>query len=212
MVPLYLYKVFSSLISTKLLLGILFLTSSIDFIEFFSQIGVSNIVVYINHCDMDESWPDIVELEIRQYLSNYGFDGDNITVIYGSTSKVLEGNKKYDESIHELIKTMDSWEKEEVTTVGEYSEFESYIYLFSRDENKQASVVFEGDTLQIKFDSGESEGIVFYPEGIDMLMPGDYTALSLKLNKNVTFKKGDNFEIVKDGNIIGVGTVTNIIE
>jgi len=56
------------------------------------QVGVPNIVVYLNKCDMvdDEELLELVEMEVRELLSEYEFDGDNIPVIRGSALKALE--------------------------------------------------------------------------------------------------------------------------
>ncbi len=58
------------------------------------QVGVPHIVVFMNKCDMvdDEELLDLVELEVRELLSQYKFDGDNIPIIRGSALKALEGD------------------------------------------------------------------------------------------------------------------------
>jgi elongation factor Tu len=58
------------------------------------QVGVPNIIVYLNKCDMvdDEELLELVELEVRELLTEYDFDGDNIPVIHGSALKSLECN------------------------------------------------------------------------------------------------------------------------
>lgn len=57
------------------------------------QVGVKNIVVFLNKCDMvdDKEMIDLVEMEIRSLLSEYGFDGDNATIIHGSAKGALDG-------------------------------------------------------------------------------------------------------------------------
>ena len=58
------------------------------------QVGVPNIVVFLNKCDMvdDEELIELVEMELRELLSKYEFDGDNITIIRGSALKALESD------------------------------------------------------------------------------------------------------------------------
>ena len=75
------------------------------------QVGVPRMVVYMNKCDMvdDEELLDLVEMEIRELLSKYGFDGDNTPVIRGSALKALEGDEKYVKSIEELMDAVDEW-------------------------------------------------------------------------------------------------------
>ena len=75
------------------------------------QVNVPQIVVFLNKCDMvsDPELLDLVELEVRDLLSKYGFDGDNTPIIRGSALKALEGDTKYEESIVELMKAVDNF-------------------------------------------------------------------------------------------------------
>lgn len=75
------------------------------------QVGVPYIVVYLNKVDMvdDEELLDLVEMEVRELLSEYGFPGDEIPVVKGSSLKALEGDAKAEEQILELIKAVDEY-------------------------------------------------------------------------------------------------------
>lgn len=75
------------------------------------QVGVPYIVVFLNKCDMvdDEELIDLVEMEVRELLSEYGFDGDNTPVIRGSALKALEGDAKWSERIDELMNAVDTF-------------------------------------------------------------------------------------------------------
>ena len=75
------------------------------------QVGVKYIVVYLNKCDMvdDEELIDLVEMEVRELLNEYGFDGDETPVIRGSALKALEGDPKYEQSIYDLMDAVDTW-------------------------------------------------------------------------------------------------------
>ena len=75
------------------------------------QVGVPRMVVFMNKCDMvdDEELLDLVEMEIRELLTSYGFDGDNTPIIRGSALKALEGDPKYVEKINELMDAVDEW-------------------------------------------------------------------------------------------------------
>ena len=75
------------------------------------QVGVPKMVVFINKCDMvdDPELLDLVEMEIRELLTEYGFDGDNTPVVRGSALKALEGDEKYVKAIDELMDAVDSW-------------------------------------------------------------------------------------------------------
>ena len=75
------------------------------------QVGVPYIVVFLNKCDMvdDEELIDLVEMEVRELLSEYGFDGDNAPVIRGSALKALEGDDKYVGAIKELMDAVEEF-------------------------------------------------------------------------------------------------------
>lgn len=75
------------------------------------QVGVPKIVVFLNKCDFmtDPDMQDLVEMEVRELLSKYGFDGDNTPVIRGSGLKALEGDPVWEAKIDELMDAVDSW-------------------------------------------------------------------------------------------------------
>ena len=85
------------------------------------QVGVPRLVVFMNKCDMvdDEELLDLVEMEVREMLSSYEFDGDNIPFIKGSALKALEavqanpsiqrGQDKWVDKIWELMDAIDSY-------------------------------------------------------------------------------------------------------
>ena len=75
------------------------------------QVGVPRMVVFLNKCDMvdDEELLDLVEMEVRELLTEYGFDGDNTPIIRGSALKALEGDPKYVKAIEELMDAVDEW-------------------------------------------------------------------------------------------------------
>ena len=75
------------------------------------QVGVPKIVVFMNKCDMvdDEELLELVEMEIRDLLNEYGFDGDNTPIIRGSALKALEGDANYAAKIDELMDAVDSY-------------------------------------------------------------------------------------------------------
>ena len=75
------------------------------------QVGVPYIVVFLNKCDMvdDEELIDLVEMEVRELLNEYGFDGDNAPIIRGSALKALEGDPKWTPAIKELLDAVDEY-------------------------------------------------------------------------------------------------------
>ena len=75
------------------------------------QVGVPRMVVFLNKCDMVdyEELLDLVEMEVRKLLTEYGFDGDNTPIIRGSALKALEGDPKYVKAIEDLMDAVDEW-------------------------------------------------------------------------------------------------------
>ncbi|KWW21571.1 elongation factor Tu [Peribacillus simplex] len=75
------------------------------------QVGVPYLVVFMNKCDMvdDEELLELVEMEIRDLLSEYEFPGDDIPVIKGSALKALQGDAAWEEKIHELMTAVDEY-------------------------------------------------------------------------------------------------------
>ena len=75
------------------------------------QVGVPKIVVFLNKCDMvdDEELIDLVEMEVRELLDEYGFDGDSCPIIRGSALKALEGDPAYEAKIDELMDAVDEY-------------------------------------------------------------------------------------------------------
>jgi len=75
------------------------------------QVGVPKIVVFMNKCDQvdDPELLDLVEMEVRELLSEYEFDGDNCPIIRGSALKALEGDADNEQAIKDLMAAVDSY-------------------------------------------------------------------------------------------------------
>ena len=75
------------------------------------NVGVPYIVVFLNKMDMvdDEELLELVEMEVRDLLSEYDFPGDDVRVIAGSALKALEGDESYEEKILELMAAVDEY-------------------------------------------------------------------------------------------------------
>ena len=75
------------------------------------QVGVPYIIVFLNKCDMvdDEELIDLVEMEVRELLSEYDFPGDDTPVIRGSALKALEGDPQWTPAIDELMEAVDTY-------------------------------------------------------------------------------------------------------
>ncbi len=75
------------------------------------QVGVPKMVVFLNKCDMvdDEELIDLVEMEVRELLTEYGFDGDNTPIIRGSAFCAMNDDPKWTPAIKELLDAVDSY-------------------------------------------------------------------------------------------------------
>ena len=75
------------------------------------QVGVPYIVVFLNKVDMvdDEELLELVEMEVRELLTEYDFPGDDVPVIAGSALRALEGDESYEEKILELMAAVDEY-------------------------------------------------------------------------------------------------------
>ncbi|MBE4704109.1 elongation factor Tu [Spiroplasma platyhelix] len=74
------------------------------------QVGVKDIVVFLNKCDMvdDPELIELIDVEVRELLSEYGFDGDNASIIQGSAKGALDGKSEWVEKIRELLDAVDT--------------------------------------------------------------------------------------------------------
>ena len=75
------------------------------------QVGVPRLIVFMNKCDLvdDEELLDLVEMEIRDLLSEYDFPGDDLPVIRGSAFQAMQGNKEAEKAIEELMAAVDEY-------------------------------------------------------------------------------------------------------
>ena len=80
------------------------------------QVGVPRLLVWLNKCDMvdDEELLELVEMEVRDLLSEYGFPGDDTPIIRGSALKALEGDAEYEQKILDLMAEVDAYIPEPV--------------------------------------------------------------------------------------------------
>ena len=75
------------------------------------QVNVPKLVVFLNKCDMveDEEMLELVEIEMRELLDQYEYDGDNTPIIRGSALGALNGVPKWEESVMKLMDAVDEW-------------------------------------------------------------------------------------------------------
>lgn len=270
------------------------------------QVGVPNIVVFLNKCDMmdDPEMQELVEMEVRDLLSSYGFDGDNTPVIKGSALQALNGNPEFEAKIDELMAAVDSYIPEpqrdtdkpfllaiedvftisgrgtvvtgrvergelklndEVEIVGlkptqktvvtgiemfrkqldsaqagdnagillrgtkkedvqrgqvlckpgsitPHTRFTAEVYVLKKEEGGRHTPVFKGYRPQFYFRTTDVTGAIELAEGVEMIMPGDNTKITVSLIAPVAIEKGTKFSIREGGRTVGAGTVTEILE
>ena len=269
------------------------------------QVNVPAIVVFMNKCDMvqDKEILDLVELEIRELLSKYGFPGDTTPVIKGSALKALEGDPESVKQIEELMKAVDDFiptpkrdldkpflmpiedvftisgrgtvvtgriergvvkindeveivgirdlkktivtgiemfkkslkegqagdnvgvllrgiERTDVErgqvlakpgTVKPHVEFESEVYVLSKEEGGRHKPFFSGYRPQFYIRTTDVTGEVVLPEGVEMVLPGDNVKMTVKLITPVALEEGMRFAIREGSSTVGHGVVTKII-
>ena len=272
------------------------------------QVGVPSIVVALNKCDMvdDEELIELVEMEVRELLSQYEFPGDDIPVVRVAAFPALQGDEKWGQSIMDLMDAVDSYiptpereidkpflmpiedvftitgrgtvvtgriergivkvneeieivgirpgiplkttvtgvemfrklldegqagenvgvllrgtKREEVErgqvcckpgTITPHTEFEAQVYILSKDEGGRHTPFFNNYRPQFYFRTTDVTGVVYLPDGKDMVMPGDNTDMRVELIQSIAMEDGLRFAIREGGRTVGAGRVTKILK
>ena len=265
------------------------------------QVGVPYIIVFLNKCDMvdDEELLELVEMEVRELLSQYDFPGDD-----GSALQALNGVAEWEEKILELANHLDTYIPEperaidqpfllpiedvfsisgrgtvvtgrvergiirtgdEVEIVGikpttkttvtgvemfrklldegragenigallrgtkreeiergqvlakpgsitPHTDFESEVYVLSKDEGGRHTPFFKGYRPQFYFRTTDVTGTIELPEGVEMVMPGDNIKMTVSLIHPIAMDQGLRFAIREGGRTVGAGVVAKIIK
>jgi len=269
------------------------------------QVNIPAMVVFLNKCDMvqDPELLDLVEMEIRELLKKYQFDGDKVPIIRGSATKALEGDAQSEQEILDLMKAVDEniptptrdldkpflmpvedvfsikgrgtvvtgrvergkvkvneeieivgirptkktvvtgvemfrktldegqagdnigvllrgIEKDDVErgqvlakpgTITPHTEFEAEVYVLTKDEGGRHTPFFTGYRPQFYLRTTDVTGEVTLPKGVEMVMPGDNTKMTVKLIVPVAIEEGLRFAIREGGHTVGAGAVSKII-
>ena len=270
------------------------------------NVGVPKIVVFLNKCDMvdDEELLELVEMEVRELLSQYDFPGDDTPIIRGSALQALNGVAEWEEKILELAQALDTYIPEperaidqpfllpiedvfsisgrgtvvtgrvergiirtgdEVEIVGikptskttvtgvemfrklldegragenigallrgtkreeiergqvlakpgsitPHTDFESEVYVLSKDEGGRHTPFFKGYRPQFYFRTTDVTGTIELPEGVEMVMPGDNIKMTVSLIHPIAMDQGLRFAIREGGRTVGAGVVAKIIK
>jgi elongation factor Tu len=271
------------------------------------QVGVPRMVVFMNKVDLvdDPELLELVEMEIRELLTFYGFDGDNTPIIQGSATGALAGEAKWVKAIDELMEAVDSYiplpprpvdqpflmsvedvfsitgrgtvatgriergrikvgeaieivglmeaplpstvtgvemfrklldqgeagdnaglllrgiEKNQIRrgmvlckpgSITPHTEFKCEVYVLSKEEGGRHTPFFNKYRPQFYFRTTDVTGEVELPTGTEMVMPGDNSALTVKLIQPIAMEKGLKFAIREGGRTVGAGQVTEILK
>ena len=270
------------------------------------QVGVPYILVFLNKCDMvdDEELLDLVEMDVRELLSEYKFPGDDTPVIRGSALGALNGEEKWVEKILELADALDTYipepkrdidhpfllpiedvfsisgrgtvvtgrvergivrvsdeveivgirettktvvtgvemfrklldqgqagdnvgvllrgtKREDVErgqvlahpgTITPHTKFDGEVYVLSKDEGGRHTPFFKGYRPQFFFRTTDITGSIDLGEGVEMVMPGDNTKMTVTLIHPVAMAAGERFAIREGGRTVGAGVVSTILE
>ena len=270
------------------------------------QVGVPSIVVALNKADMvdDEELLDLVELEVRELLTEYEFAGDDTPIVRVSALKALEGDADAAQGILALMNAVDEWvpqperdvdrpllmsiedvvtitgrgtvvtgrieqgqvkvsdeveivglrptqksvvtgvemfrkfldsgqagdnvgillrgtKKEDVErgqvlckpgSITPHTNFEANVYVLKKEEGGRHKPFFSNYRPQFYFRTTDVTGSISLPEGTEMVMPGDNTAMTVELQKPIAMDEGLRFAIREGGRTVGSGVVTKILK
>jgi elongation factor Tu len=271
------------------------------------QVGVPRMVVFMNKVDLvdDPELLELVEMEIRELLTFYGFDGDNTPIIQGSATGALAGEAKWIKAIDELMEAVDSYiplpprpvdqpflmsvedvfsitgrgtvatgriergrikvgeaieivglmeaplastvtgvemfrklldageagdnaglllrgiEKNQIRrgmvlckpgSITPHTDFKCEVYVLSKEEGGRHTPFFNKYRPQFYFRTTDVTGEVELPAGTEMVMPGDNSALTVKLIQPIAMEKGLKFAIREGGRTVGAGQVIEILK
>jgi elongation factor Tu len=271
------------------------------------QVGVPYIVVAMNKCDMvdDPELLDLVEMEVRELLSQYEFPGDDVPVVRISALKALEGDADAQKGIWDLMEACDTYipeptrdtdkpflmsiedvfsitgrgtvvtgrvergvlkKMEEIEIVGltekptkttatdlemfrklldevqagdnvgvlvrgvdkddvqrgqvlakpgsitPHTNFEAQVYVLSKEEGGRHTPFFNNYRPQFYFRTTDVTGSVELAGGVEMVMPGDNTEMTVELIAPIAMEEGLRFAIREGGRTVGAGRVTKILK
>jgi len=270
------------------------------------QVEVPCLVVALNKVDAvdDPELLDLVELEVREMLTGFGFPGDDVPVVRVSALKALQGEQEGVDGILKLMDALDEYvplpqrevdkpflmpiedvfsisgrgtvvtgrvdrgkvkvgeeveiigftptqkkvvtgvemfkklldegvagdnigvllrgtEKDDVErgqvlakpgSITPHTKFTARVYVLNKDEGGRHTPFFNNYRPQFYIRTTDVTGSLHLPQGVEMVMPGDNTDVSVELISPVALEKGSRFAIREGGRTVGAGTVTEIVE
>ena len=166
------------------------------------QVGVPYMVVFLNKADMvdDEELLELVEVEVRDLLSEYDFPGDDIPFITGSALKALEGDETYKQKIYDLADALDSYIPEPVRDLDKpfLMPVEDVFSITGRGTvatgRIEQGIVHTGDTVEIvgihPTSSTVVTGVEMFRKILDQGQAGDNVGCLLRGTKREEIERG----------------------
>jgi elongation factor Tu len=97
-------------------------------------------------------------------------------------------------------------------SITPHTEFESQVYILSKDEGGRHTPFFDGYKPQFYFRTTDVTGVAHLPEGVEMVMPGDNVEMKVDLDKPIAMEEGLRFAIREGGRTVGAGRVTKVVK
>jgi elongation factor Tu len=139
----------------------------------------------------------VTGIEMFNKQLDQGQAGDNAGIL-------LRGTKKEDVERGQVLAKPGS--------ITPHSEFEAEAYILSKDEGGRHTPFFKGYKPQFFVRTADVTGEIILPEGVEMIMPGDTTKMTVKLINTVPLEEKSRFAIREGGKTVGAGVVTKIIK
>jgi elongation factor Tu len=139
----------------------------------------------------------VTGVEMFKKLLDEGQAGDNVGLL-------LRGTERKDVERGQVLAKPGS--------IKPHTKFKAEVYVLSKEEGGRHTPFFSGYRPQFYFRTTDVTGVATLPEGTQMVMPGDNTALEINLIAPIAMEKGLRFAIREGGRTVGAGTVTDIIE
>jgi len=136
-------------------------------------------------------------VEMFKKLLDEGRAGDNVGVL-------LRGTKKDDVERGQVLA--------KPGTITPHKKFEAEVYVLSKEEGGRHTPFFKGYRPQFYFRTTDVTGEVILADGVEMIMPGDNTKMTVHLIAPIAMEDGVRFAIREGGRTVGAGVVTKIIE
>ena len=136
-------------------------------------------------------------VEMFRKLLDQGQAGDNVGVL-------LRGTKREEVERGQVLAKPGS--------ITPHTKFEGEVYVLTKEEGGRHTPFFTGYRPQFYFRTTDVTGVATLPEGVEMVMPGDNTQMTIELIAPIAMEKGLRFAIREGGRTVGAGTVTEVIE